>query len=271
MNMNRAKNGRRRTAFTLIELLVVIGIIAVIAAILLPVFTGIRERGRRMQCLSNERQLGGAFLLYAQDSDGVVTPCTNNASPFTFWPQLISPYVHSETCFVCPDSQPHNDTLYHRTSLDGARLIGWLGGRPGPPRVSYIYNVNVGGFLWPGATTQQVAQLHAAQAPKTLGQLIRPAATVLLTDGATDPVNDSPATWPDAGAEDGKDFLDLGDAELVRGGPGVNGAAPSARHAGQANVLFADGHVKALRLESFYLLSGRSPCLNPSLGCPEPQ
>lgn len=143
-------------------------------------------------------------------------------------------------------------------------MIGWRGRRPGPARISYIYNVNVGGFLWPNATTS-----HAAWAPKTLGQLIRPAATVLLTDGATDPVNDAPATWPDAGAEEGKDFIDLGDAEYVRGADKVIGAAPNARHLGRANVLFADGHVEARRLESFYLLSGRSPCLDPSLGCSE--
>ncbi len=268
MNRGRARYGGT-AAFTLIELLVVIGILAVITAILLPVFAGIRERGRQTQCLSNERQLGMAILQYAQDSDGVVPPCTNNGNPAAFWPQLISPYVHGDACFVCPDSQPRNDSIY-QGSANGARLyVGWLGGRPGPPRVSYIYNVNVGGFLWPSAATPQIAQSYAAQAPKTLGQLIRPAATVLLTDGATDPVNDMPETWPDAGAEDGKDFLDLGDAELVRGGAKVIGAAPNARHAGRANVLFADGHVEARRLESFYLVSGRSPCLNPSLGCPD--
>ena len=135
--MNSIKPRRGRGGFTLVELLVVIGIIAVAAAILLPVFMGIRERGRQTQCLSNERQLGGAYLLYAQDNDGTVAPCTNSASPAVFWPQLLLPYVHSDACFVCPDSQPHNDTFHH----------GWPGGRSGPSRVSYIYNVNVGGFL----------------------------------------------------------------------------------------------------------------------------
>lgn len=117
--MNSMKLGRGRSAFTLIELLVVIGILAVIAAILFLVFAGIRERGRRTQCLSNERQLGEAFLLYAQDSDGVATPCTNNASPLAWWPQLIFPYVHSDACFVCPDSQPHSDTIYQSLTAPG--------------------------------------------------------------------------------------------------------------------------------------------------------
>jgi len=94
--MDSRKLGRGRSAFTLIELLVVIGIIAVIAAILFPVFVGIRERGRQTQCLSNERQLGEAFLLYAQDSDGVMTPGAIASTPFAFWPQLVFPYVHSD-------------------------------------------------------------------------------------------------------------------------------------------------------------------------------
>lgn len=66
--MNSMIIGRGRGGFTLIELLVVIGIIAVIAAILFPVFAGIRERGRRTQCLSNERQLGMAIMQYVQDN-----------------------------------------------------------------------------------------------------------------------------------------------------------------------------------------------------------
>lgn len=70
--MDSMKPGRGHSAFTLIELLVVIGIIAVIAAVLFPVFAGIRERGRRTQCLSNERQLGMAILQYAGDNNEAV-------------------------------------------------------------------------------------------------------------------------------------------------------------------------------------------------------
>lgn len=261
-----------RKGFTLIELLVAIGILAILLAIFLPVFGQVREKGRLTSCLSNERQLGAAFLLYAQDSDDVMVPITINsndfhANPPAFWPQLIAPYVHGDDCFICPDSNSTYDSFYT-----------WAGGLPGPPRVSYIYNQKVGGFLWPSTNDPVLTQSHAALAPKTLGQLLRSSATVLLTDGATDPINDIPDTWPDAGSEKGKDFLTLGDASRVQGGAGVIGAAPNARHLGEANVLFADGHVKSLRLAAFYVLPGErgvnekelgiSPCLDPSLGCP---
>ena len=76
--MNSMKLGCGRSAFTLIELLVVIGIIAVIAAILFPVFAGIRERGCQTQCLSNEKQIGMAILQYAGDNSE-----TFYSTPFT--------------------------------------------------------------------------------------------------------------------------------------------------------------------------------------------
>jgi prepilin-type N-terminal cleavage/methylation domain-containing protein/prepilin-type processing-associated H-X9-DG protein len=270
----------KRNGFTLIELVVVVAIFGILLAVLLPVFSQAREKARQKACLSNERQLGAAFLLYVQDNDGGMTPNFINSKPPLFWPELIFPYVHSDACFTCPDSAPANDTLYQQDA--GGNLLGyaWPGGLPGPSRVSYIYNFNIGGGIWFSADTVLAAQLHAAQAPKTLGQIVRPAATVLLTDGAADPVNDAPETWPEAGSE-GKDFLDLGDADNVSGGPPRAGAAPNARHSDRSNVLFADGHVEALRLKAFYVFPGEhgagetrtgiSPCLDTALGCPASQ
>jgi len=85
---------RLRFAFTLIELLVVVALIAILCAIVFPVFARVREAGRRATCLSNIRQLGMAFALYTQDHDGAFP---NNSDPYLWvgkrfrWP--IMPYV----------------------------------------------------------------------------------------------------------------------------------------------------------------------------------
>src|SRR5438067_1278876 len=64
----------RRRGFTLIELLVVIAIIAILAAILFPVFAQVREKARQTRCLSNQKQIGNAVMLYAQDYDEQIVP-----------------------------------------------------------------------------------------------------------------------------------------------------------------------------------------------------
>jgi len=86
-----------RKGFTLIELLVVIAIIAILAAILFPVFATAREKARQTTCASNEKQLGLAFIEYTQDYDEV--------PPFTPWAGAIYPYVKSTGVYACPDDQ----------------------------------------------------------------------------------------------------------------------------------------------------------------------
>lgn len=72
---------RRRSGFTLIELLVVIAIVAILAAILFPVFLSAKERGRQAKCLNNLKQLTTAFLAYADDNDGL----TPRVAPYCVW------------------------------------------------------------------------------------------------------------------------------------------------------------------------------------------
>jgi len=88
----------KRKGFTLIELLVVIGIIAILAAILFPVFFSVKEQGKRSVCKSNLRQVGSAFSMYANDWSGVLPPFSQVASwgptgVTDLWTQVIRPYM----------------------------------------------------------------------------------------------------------------------------------------------------------------------------------
>jgi len=102
--MNTRKSPHR-TGFTLIELLVVIAIIAILAAILFPVFAQARESARRTVCLSNTKQMGLAFAMYVQDYDET-TPAVihdgNLPEDPDFW-FIIQPYVKNVDIFYCPD------------------------------------------------------------------------------------------------------------------------------------------------------------------------
>ena len=106
----------RRRGFTLIELLVVIAIIAILAAILFPVFARAREKARQSSCLSNLKQLGLSALMYAQDYDETLFPCYNTGfSPYWQfnWTKIIEPYVKNEQIYVCPsDSSPYSHANY---------------------------------------------------------------------------------------------------------------------------------------------------------------
>lgn len=97
---------QKRSGFTLIELLVVIAIIAILAAILFPVFAKAREKAREISCASNEKQLLLATLQYVQDYDErYPQPYLQgwHFQPGTSWVDLIAPYVKTIDCYRCPD------------------------------------------------------------------------------------------------------------------------------------------------------------------------
>ena len=91
----------RQSAFTLIELLVVIAIIAILAAILFPVFARARENGRRSSCSSNMKQLGLAVIQYTLDYDGRY-PFSDQSG--VGWKNVTQPYTKSDQLWVCPSN-----------------------------------------------------------------------------------------------------------------------------------------------------------------------
>ena len=93
-----------RRAFTLIELLIVIAIIAILAAILFPVFARARENARRASCQSNLKQIGLGIMQYTQDYDEQMPPRLVSASPSMTWKDIIQPYVKSIQIFACPSN-----------------------------------------------------------------------------------------------------------------------------------------------------------------------
>ncbi|HEY3298299.1 MAG TPA: DUF1559 domain-containing protein, partial [Armatimonadota bacterium] len=167
---------KSRTGFTLIELLVVIAIIAILAAILFPVFAKAREKARSATCLSNLKQMGLGFAQYMSDYDqtyppakfdsGVVSP--NSYYDFSiWWYQLLDPYVKSKKIYQCPSDQRKlglaeiDITAGYTFDNPGNAETGYWGSDinalPGQTirHISYAYNGFIGGVGLPNgkATT----------------------------------------------------------------------------------------------------------------------
>ncbi len=143
-----------RKGFTLIELLVVIAIIAILAAILFPVFARAREKARQTSCLSNMKQLVTGSLMYTTDYDdnlyGHIGGRRNDPawswSPLYNWPQQVYPYVKNEQLFVCP-SKPRGDWVYDpltRDSYLGYGMNYWV--------TYFYYYLNHSDFTRPAET-----------------------------------------------------------------------------------------------------------------------
>ena len=160
---NRTRSTPRageRSAFTLIELLVVIAIIALLAAILFPVFAQIREKARAASCASNEKQLAMGVLQYVQDSDEY-PPCGLNYAAIqadgyrsnlgTGWAGQIYPYVRNLNVFCCPDDKQAG-TMYPVAA--SSTVFG--------PAVDYSYNPNLIGGLDNHIVLMPVARLSSS-------------------------------------------------------------------------------------------------------------
>lgn len=240
----------REYGFTLIELLVVIAIIAILAAILFPVFAKVREKARQTTCTSNMKQIGLALMQYVQDNDetypsiGSIDPNweTDTNSNQAGWGSQIYPYVKSVGTYACPD-----DSTIAQTQPT----------YPGKRRISY--NINYYLYVYdygPGFDgTADIDNFGGAK----LSQLNAPTSTFLLYE-----ISDT--TQPQFTGNSGDPSVTpITITSAAGGSSGDYGWLPT-RHDStleySSNYLAADGHVKFLKASRVSFGTGTPSGLN---------
>lgn len=224
--------------FTLVELLVVIGIISTLVAILLPALNKAREAAKTVQCLSNERQIGMAFAMYANlykdffppDKDRWTAVDQHGFQPF--WDGILfqQHLIGDVRLFRCPafgnpdPSKPDFGAIAASSSRSPSYAY-WQ-------YIHYGYNIN-----WIGSSGRLYSDARKWQ-PAKRSQLRKPAQTIVLVDSYMFNQN---VQW---GSYAVLDYQPSSPASILGFG------LPAARHESSVNVLWADGHVSSVKVKN---------------------
>jgi prepilin-type N-terminal cleavage/methylation domain-containing protein/prepilin-type processing-associated H-X9-DG protein len=221
----------KKSGFTLIELLVVIAIIAILAAILFPVFAQAREKARSVTCLSNFKQLGSGVLMYMQDYDGAY-PLAWYGIPQYGFDCVLQPYVKNLKVFECPSNK------VTPRYWDGYVTYFNIP----PPGIAGSYAMNGDLAARTGKTDRAGLTEMSVQAP---------ADTILMTE-----------IWDTRGPGGAKTSHAVKGVGTVLDGPeheiftssknDVCTRIPFKIHQGGSNYNFCDGHAKWLRVEQTF-------------------
>jgi len=248
-----------KRAFTLIELLVVIAIIAILAAILFPVFAQARAKARQATCISNVKQISLSHMMYLQDYDEQFAPyqtvglcppqwaaqgaCAANTNQTLGYLWLLQPYSKSNLYSQCPEAKQSSKAA-------GTALRLWLEGRVG-------YGM---AYPTPGENLGSLAQGNA------LAAMEAPADHALIMDVVPDGTFGigiynsfggylNHATTPFA-------LTEYGSTSVLNA---TNHMRPQGRHNGMVTVGFCDGHAKAVPFNKLYPVQ-ESVCGTPGTG-----
>ncbi len=237
---------RTRAGFTLVELLVVVAIISILVAILFPVFGRARENARRISCLSNVRQIGLAYSMYAGDSDERTVRIHSNTD-CPCWTDLLFPYVKNTNIFSgCPSE--NFDAVWQPSDPAVAANIN-----RGKLNVAYGYNslyTNPGTAADGQATTPPVGNANTKPG-LPLAVFTVPTETIVFGDSAGQYIVYS-GDHTDITVNLTPPYDTLNNAPNIRRAGASNTNRTQSfvgRHFDGSNFAFADGHAKFLRTE----------------------
>jgi prepilin-type N-terminal cleavage/methylation domain-containing protein/prepilin-type processing-associated H-X9-DG protein len=267
--MERSSIRSRPLGFTLIELLVVIAIIAILAAILFPVFAQAREKARQTACLSNTKQIGLGFAMYTQDYDERVPPqfplapprdggqhFVRNGMGFVPLESLLEPYIKNNGVWSCP-SAPSGPVDRNCANFWDGRYCQALAGTQ--RSFSYVGSINTreGGAKDRNTGMSGIVEWNEKPA-ESLAAIEAPADTIGIVEirgyngNVEGAAGDALMGTPWGSALTGCDTYKfagrlLGQDAATSGGCGDYSTRAGIRgHMGMGNYVFLDGHVKAL-------------------------